>query len=250
MKWVAHTPPPVAVADRMLARIAAETDAIISLGAGGHPAEPLEASLAFPLQVKPELCTLSLPAAPDRAKGRAEDAAAAPGSPLAGAALDEIRLILARFAAVPGTRFAFECHEVGQLHALRRLVDDGLVEGPLFLQYGLGAWRGAGSDPESLPVLRATADRLFGRDNHEFAAFGAGRQQMSVVTLSAIMGGHVRVGVEDGPHVSRGPSAMSCSAQVLKVRRILDELSIAIASPAEAREILRTRGAARGIPDV
>ncbi len=69
--------------------------------------------------------------------------------------------------------------------------------------------------------------------------------QMPLVTMGAIMGGHVRVGLEDSLFLGRGLLATSCSAQVLKIRRILEELSLEIASPAEAREILQTKGAGK-----
>jgi uncharacterized protein (DUF849 family) len=91
--------------------------------------------------------------------------------------------------------------------------------------------------------MRATADRLFGRRNYEFSVLGTGRHQMSLVAMGAIMGGHVRVGLEDSLFLSRGLLATSCAAQVLKIRRILEDLSLDIASPAEAREILQTKGA-------
>lgn len=246
------------IVEHLMPCIAAETDAIISIGTGADPATSPQARLAGLLKVRPELCTLSLTGTflPSPAEAAAADsafvAAAQAGDSVqtepGDAALTDIRTTLARFAGAQ-TRFAFECYDVGHLHSLKQLVDEGLIERPLFLQYGLGAWRGTGADPEILSLLRATADRLFGRDGHAFSVFATGRQQMSVITLGAIMGGHVRVGPEDGPHVSRGPSAMSCSAQVLKVRRIFDELSLPIATPAEAREILRTKDTTEGDVD-
>lgn len=215
------------VIDRLASRIAAETDAIISFAARGG------SNLVALPTLQPELCTLSL--SPPTTPSPAERTGAARVDD----AVRDIRGVLARFAGAPRTRFSFECRDVDDLHAMKRLVDEGLLEGPLFLQYGLGTGRWGVAEPESLALLRATADGLFGRENHEFSVFGNGRQQMSVVTMGAIMGGHVRVGLEDLPHLPRGPSAMTCSAQVLKVRRILGELSLPIAGPAEAREILQ-----------
>jgi uncharacterized protein (DUF849 family) len=211
--------------ERILARITAESDAVLSLPATAtgrtHP--------------RPELATLSLaaPAPADR-----------PGTAPGDDALQTARDALSGAAggARAGTRFAFECQDVADLEAVKVLVDEGLAEGPLFLQFGLGTGRWGGGEPESLAALRTAADRLFGRENHEFSVYGNGRQQMAVVTMGAIMGGHVRVGVEDLPHLPRGPSALSGSAQVLKIRRILGELSLPIATPAEAREILRIDG--------
>ena len=102
---------------------------------------------------------------------------------------------------------------------------------------------GLNTDPENLFLMRSTADRLLGRDNYEFSVLGAGRHQTPLVTMGAIMGGHVRVGLEDNLYLGRGQLAPSCAAQVLKIRRILEELSLEIATPAEAREILETKGA-------
>jgi uncharacterized protein (DUF849 family) len=102
---------------------------------------------------------------------------------------------------------------------------------------------GLNYEPENLFFMRSTADRLFGRDNYEFSVLGMGRQQMSLVTMGAIMGGHVRVGLEDSLFLGRDQLAPSCAAQVLKVRRILDELSLEVATPSEARQILQTKGA-------
>ena len=90
--------------------------------------------------------------------------------------------------------------------------------------------------------MRSTADRLFGRENYEFSVLGAGRHQMCLVTMGAIMGGHVRVGLEDSLFLGRGLLATSCSAQVLKIRRILEELSFDIATADEARAMLQTKG--------
>lgn len=205
--------------ERILARIASESDAVVSLPVGSpgrtHP--------------RPELATLSLAPSP------ADRTGTAPGED----ALRSARDALSRAAGAAGKRFAFECQEVADLEAVKVLVDEGLAQGPPFLQFGLGTGRWGGGEPESLVALRAAADRLFGRENHEFSIYGNGRQQMAVVTMGAIMGGHVRVGVEELPHLPRGPSALSGSAQVLKIRRILGELSLPIATPAEAREILR-----------
>ena len=116
-------------------------------------------------------------------------------------------------------RFEFECYDVGQLHNLAHCVEEGLVKGPLFIQCALGVLGGLGPEPESLLLMRSTADRLFGRRNYEFSVLGAGRHQMSLVAMGAIMGGHVRVGLEDSLFLSRGLLATSCAAQVLKIRQ-------------------------------
>jgi uncharacterized protein (DUF849 family) len=155
----------------------------------------------------------------------------------------DIRGIIERLGDAYGVRFEFECYDVGHLCNLAYFVDEGLVKPPMFLQCILGIMGGVNADPENLFLMRSTADRLFGRENYEFSVLGAGRHQLSLVTMGAIMGGHVRVGLEDSLYLGRGQLAPSCAAQVLKIRRILEELSLEIATPAEARQILETKGA-------
>jgi uncharacterized protein (DUF849 family) len=90
--------------------------------------------------------------------------------------------------------------------------------------------------------MRATADRLFGRKGYRFSVLGAGRHQMPLLTMGAVMGGNVRVGLEDSLYLGKGQLAQSCAQQVLKIRRILEELSLEIATPAQAREMLQLKG--------
>ena len=89
--------------------------------------------------------------------------------------------------------------------------------------------------------MRSTADRLLG-DSYEWSVLGAGRHQFEMITASAVMGSHVRVGLEDGLFIGRGQLAESNAQQVAKIRRILDELSIEVATPEEARQILGLKG--------
>ena len=71
---------------------------------------------------------------------------------------------------------------------------------------------------------------------------GAGRYQMGIVTAAAIMGSHVRVGLEDSLYLGRGQIAESNAGQVTKIRGILEALSLEIATPAEARQLLGLKG--------
>jgi 3,5-dioxohexanoate:acetyl-CoA acetone transferase len=118
-----------------------------------------------------------------------------------------------------------------------------LVDPPFFVQCIFGILGGMGPDPENLMHMRATADRLFGNDYY-LSVLAAGRHQMPLVSMSAILGGNVRVGLEDSLYLGRGQLAASNADQVAKIRRILGELSLEIATPVEAREMLRTKGAA------
>ena len=142
-----------------------------------------------------------------------------------------------------GTRFEFECYDVGHLYNLAHFADRGMIEPPFFVQSIFGILGAIGAEPENLMHMKATADRLFGEDYY-LSVLAAGRHQFPFVTMSAILGGNVRVGLEDNLYLGKGEFAPSNAAQVAKVRRILDELSLPVASPDEARQMLRTKGAA------
>src|SRR5690606_37781229 len=135
------------------------------------------------------------------------------------------------------------CYDMGHLYNLAHFVDQGLVRTPLFIQFVLGVLGGIGPDPANLVHMRDTADRLFGRENYRFSVLGAGRHQMGLTTMAAVMGGNVRVGLEDSLFLSRGELASSNADQVRKIRRILEELSLEIASPREVRQMLGLKGA-------
>ena len=140
-----------------------------------------------------------------------------------------------------GTRFEFECYDVSHLYTLAHFADRGIVKPPFFTQSIFGILGGMGADPENLMHMKATADRLLGNDYY-LSVLAAGRHQMPFVTLSAILGGNVRVGLEDSLYAGRGKLATSNAEQVAKIRRILEELSLEIATPDEARAMLQTKG--------
>ena len=141
-----------------------------------------------------------------------------------------------------GTRFEFECYDVGQLYNLAHFVDRKLVEPPFLIQAIFGILGGIGAEPENLMHMKATADRLFGED-YFLSVLAAGRHQFPFVTLGAILGGNVRVGLEDNLYLGKGQLATSNAEQVKKIRRILEELSLQIATPDEVRAMLKTKGA-------
>ena len=157
----------------------------------------------------------------------------------------DIAHILRTLGETHGTRFEFECYDMGHLYNLAHFVDQGLVRAPLFIQFVLGVLGGIGPDPANLVHMRDTADRLFGRDNYRFSVLGAGRHQMGLTTLAAVMGGNVRVGLEDSLFLSRGELAPSNADQVRKIRRILEELSLEITTPGEVRDMLGLKGVDR-----
>ena len=242
-----------AVFDQFVPRIKAATDAVINITTGGSSRMTLEERLAYPLQAAPELCSLNMGSmnfSIHPMARRIETWLHDWEKPYIEGMEDlifrntfrDIRHILKVLGDERGTRFEFECYDVGQLYTLAHFVDEGLVSGPLFIQSILGILGGMGADPENLVTMRSTADRLFGRDGYRFSVLGAGRHQMPLLTMGAVMGGNVRVGLEDSLYLGRGQLAPSCADQVRKIRRILEELSLEVASPDDARAMLGLKG--------
>lgn len=140
-----------------------------------------------------------------------------------------------------GTRFEFECYDVGHLYNLEYFVNKGRVKPPFLIQAILGIRGGIGADPENLLHMRKVADKLFG-DDYYLSCIAAGRSQMSMLTQCALLGGNVRVGLEDNLYLGKGQLAHSNAEQVAKIRRILEELGMEIATPDEARQMLDLKG--------
>ncbi|SFN97374.1 Uncharacterized conserved protein, DUF849 family [Variovorax sp. PDC80] len=241
------------VFDQFVPRIKAATDAVINITTGGSTRMTLAERLAYPLQAKPEMCSLNMGSmnfSIHTAARRIPEWKHDWEQPYVEGMEDlifrntfrDIKHILQVLGEDCGTRFEFECYDVGHLYNLAHFVDEGLVKGPLFIQSIYGILGGLGPDPENLVTMRATADRLFGRDGYRFSILGAGRHQMPLLTMGAVMGGNVRVGLEDSLYLARGQLAKSCAEQVRKIRRILEELSLEIASPDEARAMLGLKG--------
>ncbi|MGH8642544.1 MAG: 3-keto-5-aminohexanoate cleavage protein, partial [Burkholderiales bacterium] len=153
----------------------------------------------------------------------------------------DIEYILQALGEAHGTRFEFECYDVGHLYSLAHLIERKLVKPPIFVQLIFGILGGIGADAENLIHMHTTATRLFGPD-HEWSVLAAGRHQMALTTMAGICGGNVRVGLEDSIYVGKGKLATSNAEQVSKIRRILEELSLEIATPAEARQRLQLKG--------
>src|SRR5437867_3860798 len=140
-----------------------------------------------------------------------------------------------------GTRFEIECYDIGHLYTAAHFLERRLLKPPLFIQSVFGIRGGIGPHPEDVLHMKRTADRLFG-DAYYWSVLGAGRNQMFIAAMAAVMGGNVRVGLEDSLWLGRGQLAESNAAQVSKARRILEELGFAVASPNDAREMLKLKG--------
>ena len=146
-----------------------------------------------------------------------------------------------RTCADNGTRFEIECYDVSHLYTAALFLERGLVKPPLFIQTVFGIRGGIGAHPEDVMHLRRTADRLFG-DQYVWSVLGAGRNQMTIATLSAALGGNVRVGLEDSLWDGPGTLARTNAAQVTRIRTILEALSLEVATPDDARRILKLKG--------
>ena len=236
-----------------LPRIKQNCDAVLNLTTGGSATMTLDQRLAAPLQAEPEMCSLNMgsmnfalyPAAQKITEWRYDwekpflensDDLIFKNTPR------DMVHILSEMGEKRGARFEFECYEVGHLYMLKHFVDRGLVRGPLFIQFVFGVLGGIGPDPENLTHMKAIADKLFG-DDYMFSVLAAGRHQMPLITMSAILGGHVRVGLEDSLMISRGTLAKTNAEQVAKIRRIVEDLGRSIAAPDEARQMLGLKGA-------
>jgi uncharacterized protein (DUF849 family) len=154
----------------------------------------------------------------------------------------DIEGVLKQLGEGCGTRFEFECYDIGHLYNLAHFLERGLVKPPLFIQSIFGILGGIGADPDNLVHMRHIADKLFGND-YQWSVLAAGRHQMAFTTLAGINGGHVRVGLEDSIYLGKGQLARSNAEQVTKIRGILESLSLTIATPDEARSMLALKGA-------
>lgn len=238
-----------------LPRIKQNSDAVLNISTGGSAIMTLDQRLAAPKLTEPEMCSLNMgtmnfalyPAA-DRITDWKHDWE----KPFLEGSDDlvfkntprDMANILHEMGDKRGARFEFECYDVSHLYMLRHFMDRGLVQAPLFIQFVFGVLGGIGPDPENLTHMKLIADKLFG-DDYDFSVLAAGRHQMPLITMSAILGGHVRVGLEDSLMISRGTLARSNAEQVAKIRRIVEELGRTLATPAEARDMLHLKGGDR-----
>jgi uncharacterized protein (DUF849 family) len=140
-----------------------------------------------------------------------------------------------------GTRFEFECYDISHLYNLAHFADRGLVKAPFFVQSVFGLLGGIGAHHEDVMHMKRTADRLFGND-FRWSVLGAGANQFRVAAQAATLGGNIRVGLEDSLWAGRGELATSNAVQVRKVRNIIENLGLEIATPEEARKMLQLKG--------
>ena len=237
---------------QFLPEIARQTEAVINITTGGSVAMTLEERLEGALRASPEMASLNVGSfnfAMFKMAEKQREWKHEWEQPYLRATEDgifrntfkDIKYILQTIGEGHGTKFEFECYDVGHLYNLAHFVDQGLVKPPFLVQTIFGVMGGIGAEAENVLVMKQTADRLFGRD-YVWSLFAAGKNQMPFATMGAVMGANVRVGLEDSLYIGRGKLAGSNAEQVTKIRGILTELGHEIATPAEARQMLGLKG--------
>ena len=236
-----------------LSRIKAKSDVVLSVSSGGGTGMTVAQRLEGVLRAKPELATLNMGSMNyggftmlDKYRGKWKFDWEEPyleqtrRDPFLSTYAD-IDYMLQVVGPETGARFECEAYDTSHLYTLAYYLDRGLVKPPIFVQTIFGTMGGIGTDVDHIVQMRRTADRLLG-DAYEWSVLGAGRFQMGVVTAAAVMGAHVRVGMEDSLYLGKGQLAMSNADQVRKIRGILEALSLEVATPDEARQILDLKG--------
>jgi uncharacterized protein (DUF849 family) len=240
-----------AVFRRFLPRIKQSTEAVVNTTTGGGPYMTVEERLQPALQFKPEVASLNMGSmnfglfpmlnrfqefTHDWERQHLENSR----DLVFRNTFKDIQHILESCSG-NGTRFEFECYDIGHLYNLAHFLDRGVVGPPLFVQSVFGILGGIGTHPEDLMHMRRTADRLFGGD-YQWSILGAGRNQIPLASMGAAMGANVRVGLEDSLWLGPGTLAQSNAAQVTKIRQVLEGMSLEVATPAEARAMLDLKG--------
>lgn len=240
-----------AVFEQFLPRIKQSTNAVINLTSGGSPHMTVQERMRPASVFKPEVASLNMGSMNfglypmldrftefnhDWERAHLENSR----DLVFKNTFADIEKIL-RIGNENGTRFEFECYDVSHLYNLAHFVDRGLAKTPLFIQTVFGLLGGIGPHPEDLMHMKRTADRLFG-DTYQWSILGAGRHQIPLATMGASQGANVRVGLEDSLWIAPGELAQSNADQVRKIRKVLDGLSLDVATPDEARAMLDLKG--------
>ena len=234
-------------------KIKAASNAIINISSGGGgPTMAIDERAKAGVELRPEMCSLNMGSINLVASELAERDInwkydwEKPFLQASKAAVfrntyEDIEWLLKNIGEAGGTRFEFECYDVSHLYSLAYFVNRGLVKPPFFIQTVFGLRGAIGTHAEDILHQKRTADRLFGSD-YRWSVLAAGKAQFPVATMACLMGGNARVGLEDNLYIERGKLAQTNAEQVRKLRRILDELGLEIATPDEARAILSLKG--------
>ena len=236
---------------QFLPRIRQSTNAVVNITTGGSMLMTVDQRLDGPAMASPEMCSLNMgsmnfalfPLLGKHKEWKHDwepQYLAATDDAIFKNTFKDIARIL-EVMGKHGTRFEHECYDVGHLYNLAHFVDKGAVKPPFLVQMIFGILGGIGAEMRNLMFMKETADKLFG-DSYRWSVLAAGRNQMPFCTQAAMMGGNVRVGLEDSLYIGRGKLATSNAQQVRKIRTIIEELGHEIASPDEARQMLALKG--------
>ncbi len=237
---------------QFLPRIKQQCDAVVNITTGGGLGMTLDERLAGPLRASPEMCSMNMGSMNfglfpilDKMKEFKYDwerkHLEMTRDFIFRNTFKDIEQLFKRLGEDHGTRFEFECYDVGHLYNLAHFVDRGMIKPPFFVQTIFGILGGIGAEHKNLMHMREVANSLFG-DDYQWSILAAGKHQLSFCTMGAIMGGNVRVGLEDSLYAGKGKLAKSNAEQVSIIRLIMENLSLEVATPAEAREMLALKG--------
>jgi len=238
--------------ERIIPPILEQTDVVINISTGGSSQMTIDERLAGAKRFSPELASLNMGSMNFVYSGIADKVTdwkydwekpyvlGTYSAPFINS-FDKIEYVLRELGEKGGTRFEFECYDIGHLYTLAYFVEKGLAKPPFMIQGVFGILGGIGADHANLTHMVAIADKLFG-DDYQFSAFAAGRSQFEFATHSAWLGGHVRVGLEDSLWIRKGELATSNAQQVEKIRDVVEGLGREIATPDDARRMLGLKG--------
>ena len=238
---------------QFLPRIKAESNVVVNITTGGAPTMSLEDRLRPAHEFKPEVASLNmgtmnmglfpmLQRFKEFKEPWEQPYLAGSHDRIFKNTFTDIANIL-QSCSDNGTRFEIECYDIGHLYTAAHFIDRGLIKPPFLIQSVFGILGGIGAHPEDVLHMRRTADRLFG-DQYQWSVLPAGRAQMTIGAQAAAMGGHVRVGLEDSLWDGPGQLARTNADQVRRMRGILEGLSLVVATPDDARQILQLKGGA------
>lgn len=235
-----------------LSAIKTRSDAVINISTGGSSVMSLDTRLAPARTAEPEMCSFNMgsmnfgtfPLADRYANWKHDwepELLAKTRDTVFKNSFADIETILDDLGERRGARFEFECYDLGHLETLAFYFRQGRIKAPIYVQFVLGVLGGAGATVENLVHLKGVAERLLG-DAYRFSVLAAGTKQLPIATVGAILGGHVRVGLEDSLAMPGGELATSNAQQVRAIRTIIEQLGLAAATPDEAREMLALKG--------
>lgn len=236
-----------------LSSIKAATDAVVNITTGGGHNMTVEQRMAAALRLEPEMCSLNMGSMNfglypmlDRyttfKHGWERSYLENSRDFIFRNTFGDIETILRELGERRGARFEFECYDVGHLYTLAHFLDRELVKPPLFIQTIFGILGGIGADSDNVVHMRRIADKLFG-DAYHWSILAAGRHQISLGTMGVVMGGNIRVGLEDNLFLGPKQPAESNADGVALARQLIEGLSLEIATPADVRAMLDLKGA-------